>query len=157
MRTSGLLLLFLASCGLPDLGNGGGGVTEDALLTQVEEDLEYYTEWDQAEGIEGVLEDVSGFHGPYIQAWYNDNGLESLYVAADGAAAVKESYDDADGTSLNGLTAMRYSVDYGWFYAEVDLDTGDFEETGRVDECIACHEEGDAFGFLAPTVHEEEK
>ena len=67
-------------------------MTEDALLTQIEEDLEYYLEWDQADDIQGVLPDVSGFHGPYIQVWYNDNGLDSLYVAADRVSAVKESY-----------------------------------------------------------------
>jgi hypothetical protein len=155
MRGSGVFLVFLVGCDVPGITDQGG-VTEDDLLTQVTEDLEYYTEWGQADEIEGVLPDVSGFHGPYIQVWYNTNGLESLYVAADGAAAVKESYEDAYGQTLNGLTAMRYSVDYGWFYAEVDLATGDFEETGRVDECIACHENAEegSFGFLAPLVHE---
>jgi len=145
MRATVLLLVLVPACS----DGGGGDETEADLLAEVENDLDEYTTWDQAAGLEGVMDDETGFHGPFIQIWYNDAAIASLDTPADGHAAVKESYDDDAGATINAIAAMRYADGYGWFYAEVEPD-GEIEESGRDDDCIVCHESNGANGFLAP-------
>ena len=126
------------------------GVTEDDLEGMVEDDLQNYASWGQAPAIQGVQVGTSGFHGDWVQIWYNDAALASLDQPADGVAAFKESYSDADGNVLTSIAAMRYADGYGWFYAEI-TPAEEITDYGRLDVCIGCHESGGADGFLAPT------
>ena len=144
-------LVVLAGCDLDFLDDHDDDDLEMELLAQVEADLEVYDTWGQAPGIEGVQGGVSGFHGDWVQIWYNDIALGSLTddPPVDGSSSFKESYDDAAGTMLAGIGAMLYDDDYGWFYAEIEPD-GEIEDYGRYDVCISCHEGFGANGYLAP-------
>jgi len=86
-----------------------------------------------------------------VQIWLNTGALDTVEAAAGdtmptGAILVKEGYDDAAGSSLRAVTAMKKINNYNgsagdWFWAQFDGD-GNVSAAGKVSSCISCHESG---------------
>ncbi len=130
--------LVLAGCEEP----------EDPLLAElreaVTEDQAAYTDWGQAEGLEGVIVGSDGIHGNWVQVWYNATALDDLDEPAHGAAAFKEMYRDEAGDNLRATVGLRYDADYGWFHAFFNAE-GELANSGTIGSCSGCH----GGGFLA--------
>lgn len=136
-----VLLLLAAGCGPSD----------DALAERLAEEIADYPSWTQPPGAEGVLASATGAHGPYVQSWWSDEAYGSATggedTIADGGVIVKEGYDDAEGATIRGLTAMMkvegYAPDEGdWFWATLDADSREVTERGKLDGCYQCHAAG---------------
>ena len=138
--------LLLAACGkgAPDSGDDG---EDDRLADELWSEMSDYEDWGQLEGWTGVVASSDGTHGDHVQIWANEVALAALSddsPVPDGGIIVKAGYDDADGSSLRGLTAMQkidgYSADSGdWFWAQFDAASGAASVAGAPSGCTGCH------------------
>ncbi len=140
-----------ASKGGGDTAISAGAAIDEGLALDLWTELSGYEGWAQHEDWTGVVPSEDGTHGTHVQIWFNDsagaplNG-EGSAPMPDGAILVKEGYDNADGSPVNGVTAMKkidgYDPDNGdWFWASYEPD-GAIKTSGSVAFCIGCHAPG---------------
>lgn len=132
-----LLVLALAGC--------ASGASGDELASDLWAEIDGYDGWAMPEGWTDTPVLSGGHSGSYVVAYYNST-LAAWDVTGDapeGSIAVKESFDDVEGTTLSGLTVMKKIAGYDadandWFWASFAAD-GTVGSAGKVEMCSGCH------------------
>lgn len=132
------MLFFLFAC------STGSKSEEDPASLYYEEFSDYQT-WNQAEDWNGIQPSAS-VHGAFVQIWLNDVVQDAILEGAeipDGAAIIKEGYNDEEGTEFNARMLMvkrdGFDPDHNnWFWASYDAE-GNINRSGAIDMCISCH------------------
>lgn len=139
------LLVALTGCGAG--AQKGGDDTADAAVPSDEEilaALDGYAGWSQSPSWTGI-QPGTGPHGAYVQIWWNDLAISVLSsgeaTLPEGSALVKESYTDAEGASLNTVTAMWKAEGETWTWIKL-ADDGSVGQSGAVEYCSSCHADG---------------
>ena len=140
-------------------GSEVGMGMDDDQASMLWAEISGYSSWVQHEQWEGVVSSDDGTHGAYVQIWFNEPVEQTVAgqgtdTMPDGAILVKEGYDDAAGTPVNGVTAMKkipgFAPENGdWFWASYEPD-GTVKSSGSVAFCIGCHAVGqDSVRFVS--------
>lgn len=139
-----LVLPLLMGCGAK-AEDGALDEEEQALGEALWGEIEGYDGWSQLDPWLGEQASADGTHGATVQIWLNDAAAALITAVAggdmpDGAAIVKEGYDD-DG-ELQAITAMLKEGG-GWSWGRFDADgavssAGDSAESS----CAGCHSSG---------------
>lgn len=139
--------LLLAACTSKSDGDSGESGEDAVLADELWSAMSGYEDWGQLEDWTGVVASSDGTHGDHVQIWANEVAVAALSAGSpvpDGGIIVKAGYDDADGSSLRGLTAMQkiegYSADSDdWFWAQFDAASGAASMAGAPSGCTGCH------------------
>lgn len=139
-----------------DSGDAGSGLssedtaTAEALWTEIAG----YDGWNQDAAWVGVQESEDETHGSHVQIWFNDAAADSFAAAGsemdEGSVLVKEGYDSASESDLNGVTVMKKSGG-DWFWAKYGAD-GSISTAGEAaaGSCGGCHASGkDSIRFIS--------
>ncbi len=118
---------------------------EQALGEALWGEIDGYEAWTQLDPWVGEQASADGTHGATVQIWLNDAAAALITAAAggdmpDGAAIVKEGYDDNG--ELQAITAMLKEGG-GWSWGRFDAEgavssAGDSAEAS----CAGCHSSG---------------
>ena len=148
-----VMIGFGALIGCSDKGVDTAGQSNftDARATDLWNEIQGVEEWRQYSGWEGIVAS-SSVHGDYVQILMNDAVMDALGLGEsipDGGILLKETYYDAEGTSLKDFTVMKKIEGYNpdgsdWYWAQY-LEDGTIQEQGSPALCTGCHAAGEDY------------